>query len=132
MLRGIVYDVGPGIGSGATIIGVYAAIGLVLTVVGKPFFDRRNRLRAERGKPVSMMLAAQGAAMAARQAEAAAGTRPHHVTTSEGPGWDDDSRGNGNGNGSRGNGLRDNEFADEEVESDAAAVSDAAAGSGSA
>ncbi len=137
VLRGIVYDVGPGIGSGATIIGVYAAIGLVLTVVGKPFFDRRNRLRAERGKPVSMMLAAQGAAMAARQAEqaeAAAGTRPHHVTTSEGPGWDDDSRGNGNGNGngSRGNGLRDNEFADEEVESDAAAVSGAAAGSGSA
>ncbi|WP_261576030.1 ABC transporter permease [Frankia gtarii] len=150
VLRDVVYGVGPGTGRGATIIGVYAAIGLVLTVVGKPFFDRRNRLRAERGKPVSMMLAAQGAAMAARQAEqaeAAAGTRPHHVTTSgaptsEGPGRDDDSRGNGNGNGngnsngngggSRGEGLRDNEFADEEAESDAAAVSGAAAGSGSA
>ncbi|KJE23485.1 ABC-2 family transporter protein [Frankia torreyi] len=146
VLRGIVYDAGPGIGRGATVIGVYAAVGIVLTAVGRPFFNRRTRLRAERGKPVSMMLAAQGAAMAARQAEqaeAAAGTRPHHVTTSDAPASDAPASG-APASGATTNGVttnagprrdgesRDNEFADEEVESDAAAVSGAAAGSGSA
>jgi hypothetical protein len=66
VIRSLLYDAGPGIGAGALVIGAYAAAGALVTLVGKPYAARRARRRAELGKPISMMHAAQAAAMVAQ------------------------------------------------------------------
>jgi hypothetical protein len=111
VLRSVLYDSGAGTGRGVLIIGGYAVVGLLLTFVGKPYAERRARRRAERGAPVPMMLAAQGAAMAHRAAEEAkAGSTGGKHSVEAVP-------------------VPENEFAEEEAEVDAAAaVTGASAG----
>jgi len=138
VLRDVIYGVGPGLGRGALIIGCYAAAGALLTAVGRPYFLRRTRLRAERGAPVSMMLAAQGAAMAARHAEEAhaeqgsAGRSPAEKERAEKERAEKEraekERVRPTEQEIADNEIPENEFADDEAESDAAAVSGAAAG----
>jgi hypothetical protein len=64
VIRSLVYGAGPGVGAGALVIGGYAVVGALVTLVGKPYAARRARRHAELGKPMSMLHAAQGAAMA--------------------------------------------------------------------
>lgn len=64
VIRSLLYDAGPGVHAGALVIGAYAAVGALLTLGGKRYAARRARRRTELGKPISMMHAAQGAAMA--------------------------------------------------------------------
>jgi hypothetical protein len=66
VIRSLLYGAGPGVGAGVLVIASYAAVGTLLTLVGKSFAARRALRRAALGKPVSMMHAAQGAAMAAQ------------------------------------------------------------------
>lgn len=80
MARSVVYDVGPGVGSGALILVCYLALGAAITAVGKPFFEWRAAWRERRGVQPSMMMAAQRAAMAA----AAASTPDAAETEGEG------------------------------------------------
>jgi hypothetical protein len=63
MIRSLIYGAGPGVGAGALVIGAYAAVGALLTIVAKPYAERRTRRRTELGKPISMVHAAQAAAM---------------------------------------------------------------------
>jgi uncharacterized protein DUF3533 len=67
VIRSLIYGAGPGAGAGALVIGAYAVVGALVTLVGKPYAARRARRHAELGKPISMMHAAQGAAMAVQQ-----------------------------------------------------------------
>jgi len=83
MLRSVVYDVGPGAGRGAIILAVYAAVGVLLSVVGKRFFVWRMGRRAARGARPTMMIAAQLAAMAAASSASPA-TGAHAAPEDEG------------------------------------------------
>lgn len=77
LLRHAIYGVGPGVGSGLLVLGAYAAAGVILTVLGRPYARRLARVRAARGAQPSMMAAAQGAAMALA---AAAHAKPTAIT----------------------------------------------------
>lgn len=54
MLKRLVYDVGPGYGRGWAMLLCYAVIGLLLTAVGKPFWEWRRVRRMLRGKTTMM------------------------------------------------------------------------------
>lgn len=63
LFRRTVYDVGPDVWHGWLVLGCYAAAGVVLAFVGKPFFIWRMQRRRLAGK-TSMMISAQIASMA--------------------------------------------------------------------
>jgi hypothetical protein len=50
MLKRVLYDVGPGYSRGIIMMASYAALGLVLMVVGKPYWEARRVRRVVRGK----------------------------------------------------------------------------------
>ncbi|KAA9393227.1 ABC transporter permease [Kocuria coralli] len=54
MLKRLVYDVGPGYARGWMMLGCYAVIGLLLTLVGKPYWERQRVRRMLRGKTTMM------------------------------------------------------------------------------
>ncbi|GGF55263.1 hypothetical protein GCM10011519_31450 [Marmoricola endophyticus] len=68
VMRDIVYDVGPGAGTGFLVLLGYLVVGLVLSAVGKPYHEARQARRKAAGKPPTMMQAAQGAMAAAAAA----------------------------------------------------------------
>jgi hypothetical protein len=65
VLRRVLYGVGPEAWHGWLLIGAYAVVGIVLTVVGRVHHLHRTARRKANGAPPSMMVAAQTAAMAA-------------------------------------------------------------------
>ncbi len=132
-LRDVVYGVGPGVGQGALIIGCYAAAGVLLTAVGRPYYLRLTARRAANGRPMPMMQAAQRAMAAASMqpagavAAAGGGSAGGAVTTAAGSGRRADPAARGREDDPRTEGYR--ELA---ADSDAAAVTGAAAGGGAA
>lgn len=63
LLRHAVYGVAPAPWHGWLLFGCYAAVGVVLALAGKPLYTRRMRRRSEAGKPPTMMMSAQIAAL---------------------------------------------------------------------
>lgn len=63
LLRHAVYGVAPAPWHGWLLLGCYAVVGVVLALVGKPFYTRRMRRRFQAGKPPTMMMSAQIAAL---------------------------------------------------------------------
>jgi hypothetical protein len=63
LLRHTVYGVGPAVWRGWLLLGVYAASGVALALIGKPYFTRRMKRRDAAGKPPTMMMSAQIAAL---------------------------------------------------------------------
>ena len=63
LLRHAVYGVGPAVWRGWLLLAVYAAVGIVLAAVGKHFFIRKMKRRAVAGKPPTMIVSAQIAAL---------------------------------------------------------------------